>query len=871
MPDQRNQGQGNKMERFTQRARRVLSLAQEEAERMQHSYIGTEHLLLGLMREEGGVAGRVLSELGLDPRRVEELVERLTSSKRTSAPTQMDLSPSTKKVLELAVDEARRLGHHYIGTEHLLLGLVRQTDGVAIEVLKRLNINPEDVRRQTRRILQEDPESKRELPRRDTTSSTSTSSTGSEPTTRRASASREKKSNTPLIDQLATDLTLLAEENKLDPVIGRDMEIERVIQILSRRTKNNPALIGEPGVGKTAIVEGLAQRIVNREAPAPLLNKRVLQLDVGSLVAGTMYRGQFEERLKRVVEELKSSDSILFIDEVHMLVGAGSAGSSVDAANILKPALARGELQCIGATTLDEYRKHIENDAALERRFQKVLVEEPTIEQTIEILRGIRRAYEEHHDLEISDEAIEAAANLSARYLPDRFLPDKAIDLVDEASSRVRMYKSPDSTRYRQIESERFNLIDDIEEIERSNDIGALTMPSEEYTQRLTELRSQLQLVDERLEGFRVSWNPDTNKPRLVAEDIAEVLGMLTGIPVTTIAEEESARLLRMEEELHKRIIGQDEAIIAISKAVRRSRAGLKDPRRPIGSFLFLGPTGVGKTELSKALAEFLFGSEDALIQLDMSEFMERHTVARLTGAPPGYVGYEDAGQLTEAVRRRPYSIVVFDEIEKAHPEALNMLLQIMEEGHLSDARGRQVDFRNAIVVMTSNLGADVIKRGTGLGFDVKRDENIEAAKAYEDMRRRVMEEVRRQLRPEFINRLDGSIVFRSLTKEEINLIVELRLDEVRRLMKEHHLELETSDAARAYMGEKGYDPEYGARPLRRVITNMMEDRLSDGILAGEFPPDSIVYVDFDAEKAVLVFTSKAKELLEEAQGEVTP
>lgn len=858
MPDQRNQGQGNKMERFTQRARRVLSLAQEEAERMQHSYIGTEHLLLGLMREEGGVAGRVLSELGLDPRRVEELVERLTSSKRTSGPTQMDLSPSTKKVLELAVDEARRLGHHYIGTEHLLLGLVRQTDGVAIEVLKRLNINPEDVRRQTRRILQEDPESKRELPRRDSssTSSATPSSSGSEPTTRRASASREKKSNTPLIDQLATDLTLLAEENKLDPVIGRDMEIERVIQILSRRTKNNPALIGEPGVGKTAIVEGLAQRIVNREAPAPLLNKRVLQLDVGSLVAGTMYRGQFEERLKRVVEELKSSDSILFIDEVHMLVGAGSAGSSVDAANILKPALARGELQCIGATTLDEYRKHIENDAALERRFQKVLVEEPTIEQTIEILRGIRRAYEEHHDLEISDEAIEAAANLSARYLPDRFLPDKAIDLVDEASSRVRMYKSPDSTRYRQIESERFNLIDDIEEIERSNNIGALTMPSEQYTQRLTELRSQLQLVDERLDGFRTSWNPETSKPRLVAEDIAEVLGMLTGIPVTTIAEEESARLLRMEEELHRRIIGQDEAIVAISKAVRRSRAGLKDPRRPIGSFLFLGPTGVGKTELSKALAEFLFGSEDALIQLDMSEFMERHTVARLTGAPPGYVGYEDAGQLTEAVRRRPYSIVVFDEIEKAHPEALNMLLQIMEEGHLSDARGRQVDFRNAIVVMTSNLGADVIKRGTGLGFDVKRDENIEAAKAYEDMRRRVMDEVRRQLRPEFINRLDGSIVFRSLTKEEINQIVELRLDEVRRLMKEHHLELETSDAARAYMGEKGYDPEYGARPLRRVITNMLEDRLSDGILAGEFMSESIVYVDFDAEKSELLFST---------------
>lgn len=867
---ERNQG-GNKMERFTQRARRVLSLAQEEAERLQHSYIGTEHLLLGLMREEGGVAGRVLSELGLDQRRVEELIERMTSSNRTTGPVQMDLSPSTKKVLELAVDEARRMGHHYIGTEHLLLGLVRQQDGVAIEVLKRLHINPEDVRRQTRRILQEDPDrNRREFPpRREGTGSTPATpsagapSGGSPEIGPRGSRPREKKSSTPLIDQLATDLTALAEENKLDPVIGREMEIERVIQILSRRTKNNPALIGEPGVGKTAIVEGLAQRIVDRDAPAPLLNKRVLQLDVGSLVAGTMYRGQFEERLKRVVEELKSSDSILFIDEVHMLVGAGSAGSSVDAANILKPALARGELQCIGATTLDEYRKHIENDAALERRFQKVRVDEPTIEQTIEILRGIKSNYEEHHDLEISNEAIEAAANLSARYLPDRFLPDKAIDLIDEASSRVRMYKSPDSTRYRKTERERLNLLDELDDVQRNTEVD----PS-----IVEDMKTQLREVEVKLETFHSSWNPETQKPRLSSEDIAEVLGMLTGIPVTTIAEEESQRLLRMEDALHERIIGQNEAITAISKAVRRARAGLKDPRRPIGSFLFLGPTGVGKTELSKALAEFLFGSEDALIQLDMSEFMERHTVARLTGAPPGYVGYEDAGQLTEAIRRRPYSIVVFDEIEKAHPEALNMLLQIMEEGHLSDARGRQVDFRNAIVVMTSNIGADTIKRGTTLGFSFEKDEKLSQAEEYEEMRKRVTEELRRNFRPEFLNRLDGTIVFRSLTREEINEIVHLQLNEVRARLKEHGLGLEFTAAASTYLGEQGYDPEFGARPLRRVVTNLVEDKLSDFILIGNFEEGGTVVVDYNPEAKELTFSSNNPEAVTDAvPQEATP
>ncbi|MCC6800104.1 MAG: ATP-dependent Clp protease ATP-binding subunit [Anaerolineae bacterium] len=818
----------NKMERFTQRARRVLSLAQEEAERMQHSHIGTEHLLLGLMREDGGVAGRVLRELGLEPNRVEQLIEKMTSAQKRPSVSRMDLSPATKKVLELAVDEARRMGHHYIGTEHLLLGLVRHNEGVAMDVFRELKISPDEIRRQTKRVLQESPlqNARRALD---------------------APQERPSRPNvkTPLVDQLATDLTALAEEGKLDPVIGRQLEIERVIQILSRRQKNNPALIGEPGVGKTAIVEGLAQRIVNRDAPAPLLGKRVLQLDVGSLVAGTMYRGQFEERLKRVIEELKQSDSILFIDEVHMLVGAGSAGSSVDAANILKPALARGELQCIGATTLDEYRRNIENDAALERRFQKVMVEEPTIEETIEILHGIRKPYEEHHDLEITDEAIEAAATLSARYVPDRFLPDKAIDLIDEGSSRVRMYKSPESSRVKQIEADLAAARDDLEIMRE-----ALTQEERDSAQH------QIEDLEGELDSFRAHWNPETNRARLTAEDVAEVVGMWTGIPVTAIAEEESERLLRMEDELHKRIIGQHEAIEAISKAVRRARAGLKDPRRPIGSFIFLGPTGVGKTELTKALAEFMFGSEDALIQLDMSEFMERHTVARLTGAPPGYVGYEDAGQLTEALRRRPYSIVVFDEIEKAHPETFNMLLQIMEEGHLSDARGRRVDFRNAMIIMTSNVGAETIKKGTALGFDVPEfDGGHSREEAYEDMRRSVMDKLRRAFRPEFLNRVDATIVFRALTPDEIGEIVELELRKVNDRLAERAMSLRSTLAAKKFLADKGFDPDYGARPLRRLITNMVEDQLSDVILSGKVRLGSTVEIDYNPEEDKLTFS----------------
>ena len=826
----------NKMERFTQRARRVLSLAQEEAERLQHNYIGTEHLLLGLIREDGGVAGRVLRELGLEQRRVEELVERMTRATTRVSGTPPELSPGTKRVLELAVDEARRMGHHYIGTEHLLLGLMRQTEGVAIDILKRLGVSPEEVRRQTRRVLQESPVQ-------------SNQPSQEEPRPRRP----RNEGKTPLVDQLATDLTALAQEGKLDPVVGRETEIERVIQVLSRRRKNNPALIGEPGVGKTAIVEGLAQRIINGETPKPLLNKRVLQLDVGSLVAGTMYRGQFEERLKRVIEELKSSDSILFIDEVHMLVGAGSAGSSVDAANILKPALARGELQCIGATTLDEYRKHIESDAALERRFQQILVAEPSIEETIEILQGIKVPYQEHHNVEITDEAIEAAANLSARYVPDRFLPDKAIDLIDEASARLRMYKSPEAAQVRRAESEMRQVEDDLRLLEEEE------APEEE----LLPLRTQRDSLQSTLTSLKANWNEETNQPRLSAEDIAEVVAMWTGIPVMRIAGEESARLMLMEEALHNRIVGQHEAIESISKAVRRARAGLKDPRRPIGSFMFLGPTGVGKSELTKALAEFLFGSEDALVQLDMSEFMERHSVARLVGAPPGYVGYEDAGQLTEAIRRRPYSIVVFDEIEKAHPEAFNMLLQVMEEGQLTDARGRRVDFRNAIIVMTSNVGADTIKRGTTLGFSVPLTQEATDDKVvYAEMRKNVMEQLRRAFRPEFLNRVDATVVFRSLTKGEIKAIVDLELDKVRERLIEHAITLEIDDSARDWMADKGYDPDYGARPLRRLIQNEIEDALSDGILSGKFNIASIVQVTTN-EAGELVLVPEAQENVE--------
>ena len=813
------------MERFTQRARRVLSLAHQEAERARQNSIGTEHLLLGLMDEEGGVAGRVLRELGMSSDRVREVIARISSGSPTFDPNKIELAPETQQVLEYAVEEARRLGHHYIGTEHILLGLVR-VDSTALEALRRLGVTPDQIRRQTRRVLNE------------SASSSSATPAGPQPGRAAAGANNPK---TPLVDQLATDLTSKAEEKKLDPVIGRQMEIERVIQILARRTKNNPALIGEPGVGKTAIVEGLAQRIVDGDVPAPLMNKRLLQLDVGSLVAGTMYRGQFEERLKRIIDELKQSGAILFIDEVHMLVGAGAAGSSVDAANILKPALSRGELQVIGATTLDEYRKHIESDAALERRFQPVQVDEPSEEETIEILKGIRPAYEEHHHLVISDDALKAAAHLSTRYVTERFLPDKAIDLIDESSSRVRMYKSPAAKQAK-------DLFSQLRQARQNRSLASEEGNTEdvrEWEEREIDLSAQI-------ERLRTGWDR-ANSPVVSAEDIAEVVSMWTGVPLMQLTEAESQRLLKMEDELRKAIVGQEDAIVAISRAVRRARAGLKNPKRPIGSFMFLGPTGVGKTELTKALAKFMFGSEDAAVMLDMSEFMERHTASRLVGAPPGYVGYEDAGQLTEALRRRPYSIVVFDEIEKAHPEVHNMLLQIMEEGHLSDAKGHKVDFRNAIIVMTSNIGADVIKRQSNLGFALKRDEVTEEKLSYEEMRKKLSESLKRAFRPEFINRVDAIVIFRSLNKDDIRKIVSLELAKVAERLKDHDLNLVAIEEALALLAEQGYDSEFGARPLRRVIQMKVEDPLSDKLLSGEFTDgDNVtIKVDDDGEIAL--------------------
>ncbi len=807
------------MKYFTSGSRRVLKLAQQEAKRMRHARIGTEHLLLGLLREEAGTASQVLHQLGLQSGDVEHWVERLSAMRqRTSLLKQdLDLTPRTQHVLELAKEEAQHQGSARIDTHHILLGLIRQGDGTAVDILKHLGVTDDQVRRYTEQVLQQEP----------------------------VVAGRKKErqsSDTPTTDKLAIDLTALAEEHKLDPVIGRRREIERVVQILARRTKNNPALIGEPGVGKTAIVEGLAQRIVTGEVPEPLLDRRLLQFDMGSLVAGTMYRGQFEERLKKVLDELKNSDCILFIDEVHMLVGAGSAGSSMDAANILKPALARGQLQCIGATTLGEYRKHIESDAALERRFQRIVVEEPTVEETIRILQGIREPYERHHQLHISDEALEAAARLSTRYITDRYLPDKAIDLIDEGASRVRMYKTPHAQNLRRI-------FGDLKEVKKAKEQAI----DDQRYEEASELRDQELDLQEELEIIRADRRTNflQNGVAVGPEDIAEIVAMWTGIPVAQLHSEEQERLLEMEDAIHERIVGQDEAVTAIAKAVRRARAGLKDPRRPIGSFIFLGPTGVGKTELTKALAEFMFGSEDALLQLDMSEFMERHNVARLVGAPPGYVGYDDAGQLTETIRRRPYSIVVLDEIEKAHPEAFNMLLQIMEEGQLSDARGRKVDFSNTIVVMTSNVGAQMIKQQTSLGF-ARPTGGSEGYSDYDEMRDKLLDRLKRTFRPEFLNRVDKVVVFHALTKEDIANIVDLELDKVRKRLAESDLQMQVTEESKALLAEKGYSEEYGARPLRRVIQNRIEDALSDAILAGRFVEGATVLVDVEQEEIVI-------------------
>ncbi len=808
---------GDNLERFTPAAKEVLFFAKREATRMRHNSIGPEHILIGLLMEGEGMAGRVLRDLGLHPRFVLTVVERLSGAGLLQG-EEPKLRHSTETLLTMALEEARRQNSPVVDTQHLLLALLRQQEGIILAILAQAGLTVDIVRR---RLLQLMPPPRRERPRRAETPQ------GGHPLPSKNTAEA-------LLAQLTVDLTEKAREGKLDPVIGRQKEIERVIQILARRTKNNPALIGEPGVGKTAIVEGLAQRIVAGGVPGPILNKRLVQLDIGSLVAGTMYRGQFEERLKQVLQALKSSNTIVFIDEVHMLVGAGAAGSSIDAANILKPALARGELQCIGATTLDEYRKYIEADPALERRFQPVIVEEPSPEKTLEILRGIRYAYEQHHNLRISDEALEAAVRLSARYVSDRYLPDKAIDLMDEAASRVRMYKSPTSKRMREI----FEALQDLR-IRRNRLIAegeheAATALGEEE-KRLEEEMQRLRDVEARNSDMRVG-----------AEDIAEIVAMWTGIPISQLAEEESRRLLDMEEALARRVVGQQEAIAAIAQAVRRARAGLKDPHRPIGSFIFLGPTGVGKTELAKALAEFLFGSEEALIQLDMSEFMERHTVSRLVGAPPGYVGYEEAGQLTEAIRRRPYAIVVFDEIEKAHPDAFNMLLQIMEEGTLTDARGRKVDFSNTLLILTSNVGADEIRRQGALGFASHFGETNDHEAIYEAMSRNLRTRLRKLFRPEFLNRLDGIIIFRPLDREALRRIVELEVEKVRRRLREGGFDLHLTAAALDWLAEHGYSEEYGARPLRRLIQQEIEAPLSDAILAGDYHPGETIVMDAD-------------------------
>lgn len=806
-------------ERFSEGARRVLTRAQGEAQRLGHSYIDTEHILLGIAGEESGVAAKVLSNLGMSTGKIQAAVEFVIGKgEHRATGGEVDLARRAKRAIEFAVDEARRLNSSYIGVEHLLLGLLRESEGVAFSVLESLGITLERTRDEVSRVA-----------RQESMRSRSTGRAGT---------------RTPTLDQLGTDLTALARADKLDPIVGRGKEIERVIQILSRRTKNNPALIGEPGVGKTAIIEGLAQRIVAGEIPEVLQGKRIVALDIGALVAGTKYRGEFEERLKRVIEEEKTAGNcILFIDEMQTIVGAGAAEGAVDASNILKPSLSRGEIQCIGATTLDDYRKHVEKDPALERRFQPVLVAEPTTEETLDILRGIKHRYEEFHQLDISDEALAAAAPLATRYIADRFLPDKAIDIVDEASSRVRIKRG--SAPIGLAEARRA-----LESVQKEKE-SAIAAQQYEYSSELRD--RELQLVD-KIETMEKEWQvkQEQGRPMVTADDVAEVVSMWTGIPVVKLTTDETSRLLQMEEALHRRIIGQDEAIDTIAKAVRRARAGLKDPRRPIGAFVFLGPTGVGKTELVRALAEFMFGSEDALVRLDMSEFMERHTVARLVGAPPGYVGYEEGGQLTEAVRRKSYCAILLDEIEKAHYDVFNILLQIFDDGHLTDAKGRRVDFRNSIIVMTSNAGAELIKRDMSIGFAAHVSGDGKQHVEYEKMKEKVLGEMKKVFRPEFLNRIDATVVFHALNKEHIRQIVDLMLNQVTTSVKEKSVSLEVTDEAKDFIGEKGYDPVFGARPLRRTIQNLVEDQLSEALLRGEFLPGDTVVVDCVEGKIVM-------------------
>nr|WP_207669712.1 ATP-dependent Clp protease ATP-binding subunit [Marinisporobacter balticus] len=809
--------------KFTERAQKVVLLSQEEAKSLKHNYVGTEHVLLGLVKEGEGIAAKALINMGVS---LKEVKARIASMIGIGSDLNIELlgfTPRTKRVFELSFAEARRLGHNYIGTEHLLLGLIREGEGVAAKILIDSGVNFTKAREEVMKLLG-NPALKN----------------------KGESAKAPDQKNTPTLNEYGRELTEMAREGKIDPVIGRSKEIERVVQILSRRTKNNPCLIGEPGVGKTAIAEGLAQKIVEGNIPETLKNKRVVTLDLASMVAGAKYRGEFEDRLKKVMAELRESKNvILFIDEMHTIIGAGAAEGAIDASNILKPALARGELQAIGATTLDEYRKHIEKDAALERRFQPIHVQEPTVEETVQILKGLRDKYEAHHGVKITDQALEAAANLSHRYITDRFLPDKAVDLIDEAASKIRLKIVTQPPALKDLEEKLEELAKEKEEAVSAQDF-----------EKAASVRDKEKKIKEELNDRKNNWKVAQNGQATVGEEaIAETVSTWTGIPVKKLAQEESERLLNMEDILHERVIGQAESVKAVARAVRRARVGLKDPKRPIGSFIFLGPTGVGKTELSKALAEVLFGDDDSLIRIDMSEYMEKHAVSRLIGSPPGYVGYDEGGQLTEKVRRKPYSVILFDEIEKAHPDVFNILLQILDDGRLTDSKGKVVDFKNTVIVMTSNVGAHTIKKQKTLGFT--GDVEDEKQSAYTKMKENVMEELRRKFRPEFLNRLDDVIVFHVLEKEHIHEIVELMIADLTKRMKTLNIKLEISEEAKKLLGEKGFNQEYGARPLKRAITRMLEDTLSEEILKGNISKNDDIFVDVEDDK--IQFKNKLK------------
>ena len=812
-------------ERFTEKAIKVIMLAQEEARRLGHNFVGTEQILLGLIGEGTGVAAKVLKSMGVNLKDARIEVEKIIGRGSGFVAVEIPFTPRAKRVLELSLEEARQLGHNYIGTEHLLLGLIREGEGVAARVLENLGVDLSKVRTQVIRMLGETAEVT-------------------------AGGGGSGRTKTPTLDEFGSNLTQMAGEGKLDPVVGRQKEIERVIQILGRRTKNNPVLIGEPGVGKTAIAEGLAQRIANKDIPDILEEKRVVTLDIGLLVAGTKYRGEFEERLKKIMDEIRQAGNIiLVIDEVHTLIGAGAAEGAIDAANILKPALARGELQCIGATTLDEYRKHIERDAALERRFQPVMVGEPSVDETIEILYGLRERYEQHHKLKILDEALEAAAKLSDRYISDRFLPDKAIDLMDEAGSRVRLINSQLPPAAKELDKELRLILKEKDEAVRNQDFDK----AGELRDREMDIKQQIRDIasSKKSEG-------ESGEPEVTSEEIAHIVASWTGVPVNKLTESESDKLMHMEDTLHQRLIGQEDAVKAVSRAIRRARVGLKNPNRPIASFIFSGPTGVGKTELTKALAAYFFGSEEAMIRLDMSEFMERHTVSKLIGSPPGYVGYNEGGQLTEAVRRRPYTVVLFDEIEKAHPDIFNMLLQILEDGRLTDAKGRTVDFKNTLLIMTSNIGSKVIEKGGGgLGFDFESDQ---AESQYNRIRSLVNEELKNYFRPEFLNRLDEIIVFRQLNKEEVKEISEILLRDVFARLVEKDISLQVTDKFKERLVEEGFNPAYGARPLRRAIMRLLEDVLAEEILTGRLKEGSKALVDIGEDKQVVVIPSPSED-----------